>query len=104
MLFIVTPLVSIITLFQILPRFSNTAEVILPVKVIVPQTFPMFEKNTEAVPMSNVFVPLPNCMVIFALLALSRIATMTVVICWFAVPTIAPLLVAVNDVPLPAIM
>jgi hypothetical protein len=81
--------------------------VILPVKVIVPQTFPIysaFEKNTEAVPMSNVFVPLPNCIVIFALLALSRIATMTIVICWFAVPTIAPFLVAVNDVPLPVIM
>jgi hypothetical protein len=79
-------------------------EVILPVKVIVPQIFPVLLKATEAVPMSNVAVPLPNCIVTSALLASSRIAFMTVCIGWFSIPTVAPLLVAVNDVPLPVIM
>jgi hypothetical protein len=98
-LFIITPLRRVIVPMELV----GASEVILPVKVIVPQKSRL-PNSAEAVPMSNVSVPLPNCMVTFSLLASSRIEAITDKIARPAVPTIVPFLVTVNDVPLPVIM
>jgi hypothetical protein len=44
----------------LLKDIAALAELILPKSVILPQSLPL--KVTLSVPMSNIFVPFPNCM------------------------------------------
>jgi hypothetical protein len=77
--------------------------VIFPLSVTAPHVPPVLLKLADAVPMSSVAPPSPNCMAASPLPSV-LIASMTVCIGWSAVPTVSPPLAAVNAVPLPVMM